>query len=382
MLSSTALGGTLAFTAVKDFRFKATLTNLPNAYRHLKVVTPDTFTAFRFNDEALDPFTHATLHRPRRASIFRGPLLLCSKVGSASGAERGRYSAAVSDGDVLYTQNFYGISFVGADPAYAYVLSGILNSGLTAFQFAFGGPMWGLERPTVEPHDLLSLRVPDLAGADTSLIDAVVEAERHAADHPGDAASLAALDEAVFNLYDLEPDERVLARDGVSRARHLIFENRRERAELVTPPDAAALRAYAAQVVHTVDAYLRARGERHLEAVIYPVRLSKGDLGSGISGVTAVRFLMAPGAPGAQSVVRDGDPADLEQLAALLRGRLDADIPPYLNERRQMRLYGADDLFILKPTENRYWTRTTGLNDADVILADHWMRRRDAVTHA
>lgn len=366
----------------QGFQVQGDANEPPAAYRRLKVVTPDTFTAFRLNDKALDPFTHATLHRPRRASIFRGPLLLCSKVGNASGAERGRYSAAVSGGDVLYTQNFYGISFVGTDPAYAYVLSGILNSSLTSFQFAFGGPMWGLERPTVEPHDLLSLRVPDLAGADTSLMDAVVEAESHAADHPGDAASLAALDEAVFNLYDLEPDECVLARDGVSRARHLIFENRHERAELVTPPDAAALRAYAAQVVHTVDAYLRARGERHLEAVIYPVRLSKGDLGSGVPGVTAVRFVMAPGAPGAQSVVRDGDPADLEQLAALLRGRLDADIPPYLNERRQMRLYGADDLFILKPTENRYWTRTTGLNDADVILADHWMRRRDAVAHA
>ena len=47
-----------------------------------------------------------------------------------------------------------------------------------------------------------------------------------------------------------------------------------------------------------------------------------------------------------------------------------------------LRIYGDDDLFILKPTEVRYWTRTAGLNDADIILADHWLGGRDAVRHA
>jgi len=39
-------------------------------------------------------------------------------------------------------------------------------------------------------------------------------------------------------------------------------------------------------------------------------------------------------------------------------------------------------MFILKPTEIRYWTATAGLNDADVILADHWLRRRDVAAYA
>jgi hypothetical protein len=91
-----------------------------------------------------------------------------------------------------------------------------------------------------------------------------------------------------------------------------------------------------------------------------------------------VRFVMAQGGPTENPVVRDGDPTEIDRLADLLRGRLEIDIPPYLNERRQLRLYGADDLFILKPTESRYWTRTAGLNDADVILADHWLQRRNA----
>jgi hypothetical protein len=200
--------------------------------------------------------------------------------------------------------------------------------------------------------------------------------------NPSDSARIAALDEAVFDVYDLDSDERTLARDSVERARYLVFENRSERAGLVTPPNTTALRAYASQVVGAVDAYLRARNERHLEAIIYPVRLTNGDLASGIAGITAVRFVMARGGAEREPVVRDGDPSELKALAALLRGQFDAASPPYLNERRQIRLYGSDDLFILKPSEVRNWTRTAGLNDADVILADHWLRRGDAVTHA
>jgi hypothetical protein len=366
----------------QGFQVQGDLNQPPAAYRRLKVVTPETFTPFRLDGNALADFAHSTLHRPRRESIFLGPLLLCSKVGNSSGAERGRYSAAVHEGDVLYTQNFYGVSFSDTKSMPAYLLSGILNSSLTAFQFAFGGPMWGLERPTVEPHDLLSLRVPGLKHWEPPLIKAVVDAERRAASNPHDSEALGHLDEAVFDLYGLEPDERILARDSVVRARYLIFENRAERIGMVQPPSSAHLKSYAKQVAKTVDAYLRARGERHLEAVVYTKRLTKGDLATGVPGITAVRFVMASGGPRRDAVVREGDPADLAALAQLLLGRLETNVPPYLNERRQLRIYGADDLFILKPTEVRYWTATAGLNDADVILADHWLRRRDVPAHA
>ncbi|MEM9591478.1 MAG: N-6 DNA methylase [Pseudomonadota bacterium] len=353
----------------------------PKHYSRLKVVTPDVFTAFRLEEQALQRFTHKTLHRPRREGIFRGPLLLCSKVGNKSGAERGRYSAAVHNDDVLYTQNFYGVSFREADPAYAYALSGILNSSLTAFQFALGGPTWGLERPTVEPHDLLSLRLPSLQDVSRADLDLLMRAERAAAASPDDPQRLAELDQAVFNLYELEPEERVVASDSVERARHLIFENRKERGGLVVPPQAEAIQSYARQVTLTVNSYLRARGERHLEAIIYPSRLLPTDWSAGIPGVTAVRFVMEAGGPDERPTVRNGDPTELDNLAGMLRGQFESDVPPYLNERRQLRLYGHEDLFILKPTEARYWTRTAGLNDADVILADHWMRRPDAAAY-
>ena len=207
-----------------------------------------------------------------------------------SGAERGRYAVAVHEGDVLYTESFYGVSFYGSDPILAYVLSGILNSSMTVFQLAFGGPTWGLERPAVEPHDLLSLRVPRLARTDTAAIQAVSGAERAAAAAPGDHRKLAALDDAVFDLYELEAEERVLATESVDRARSLIFENRRERGRLIIPPDREVLREYAGRVAETINTYLRAQNTRHVHAAIYRERFTKTDFATRVPGITAVRF--------------------------------------------------------------------------------------------
>lgn len=356
-------------------------TKTPAEYFELPVVTPDVFTPFRLNKRKLDTLEHRTLHRVRSRSIFRGPLLICLKAGSEASAERGRYSAAISQHDVLYTENFTGISFAETKGTLANVLSGILNSSLTSFQLAFGGPAWGLERPTVLPHDLLSLRIPILEACDTDRLADVVAAERAAAANPNDPDVLRQLDKTVFALYGLEPDECVIVGDSVVRARHLIFENRAERISMVQSPSAGHLKHYARQVGKSVDAYLRARGERHLEAFVYTKRVKKTDLVTGVPGVTAVRFIMVPGAPKRDAIVHEGDPADLDALVELLRGRLESDVPPYLNERRQLRIYGADDLFILKPSEIRYWDATAGLNDADIILADHWLRRRDGTAH-
>lgn len=345
----------------------------PRHYYSLKVLTTDTYTPFRLNTQSLDRFTHDSLHRTRNPSIFKGPLLLCPKGNFGNAVEPGRYSATVSTESVLYNKNFYGISFSGNNSESARVLGAILNSSLTAFQLAFGGGTWGLERPTVEPNDLLSLRLPELTKAEPAALQAVLDAEQAVADEPNNKLRLDTLDQAVYDLYGLERDEAVLASESVMRACMFLFEGRAQRMNFIKTPTTNMLTAYAYEVVRTVNAYLRARGRRHLEAFIYPQHVVRANPADGTPGITAIRFAMVAGAPTDTPIVQHGSAAEIERLATLFRGQVNPDVPPYLNERRQLRIYNDKDLFILKPSEVRYWMQTAGLNDADVILADHWI---------
>lgn len=348
----------------------------PEHYYQLDLVTTSAYSPLRLKPSALARFTHQWLHRSRsqRSEIFEGPLLLCPKGNQADALELGRYSATVVEQSAIFNESFFGISFAGKGVAAARVLSAILNSSLTSFQLALAGGAWGLERPTVEPNDLLALRIPDLGKVDVALLEAVLSAEAALADAPEDAELIATLDHAVCELYGLERDEAILASDGVQRARALLFEGRTQRMALVKRPSSDDLTAYASEVVRTVNAYLRARGKRHLEAVIYSRHIALGNVIDGTPGVDAVRFAMVAGAATDLPCVRQGSDAEIARLAALFRGQVSSDVPPYLNERRQVRIYDENALFILKPSEVRYWTRTAGLNDGDAVLADHWIK--------
>ncbi|MXW21350.1 MAG: SAM-dependent DNA methyltransferase [Gammaproteobacteria bacterium] len=354
---------------------------VPESHRGLLVLEPKDFMPFRLDSGRLEKLERDTLQRPRSRSIFRGPLILCPKGCYTRSAELGRYCVTLSRHDILYTQNLFGISLADVDPNLAPVLSAILNSSLTTFQLAFGITTWGIERPTVGPSDILSIRMPILDQCGPDLIQAAKRAEREAAEAHADSRRLSALDETVFDLYGLESEERVIVAESIDRARFLIFENWKERSAIVTPPNRSDLEQYAAQVAQTINAYLRVRNVRHVEAMVYEKRFSKSNLAAGIPGITVVRFVMAPGGPGTKPVVREGDLTRLEGLAAMLQGKLNNGIPPYLNERRQLRVYGDEDLLILKPTEVRYWTRTMALDDADMILSDHWLQRSNVVPH-
>lgn len=346
----------------------------PDHYYDLGLVTPETYRSLRIDSSVLESFKYERLHRPRNPAIFKGPLLVCPKGNQAAALESGRYSSSVSNQSVLFNESFYGISFAGKDATGARVLSAILNSSLTSFQLAFSGGAWGLERPTVEPNDLLALRVPDFHKVDSVLLNNVLSAEAAVAESSNDKELISALDHAVCELYGLDRAEETLAHDGIERARALLLEGRTQRMMLVARPSADDLTAYACEVVRTVNAYLRARGKRHLEAVIYSRHISPGNTVDGTPGVDAVRFAMVAGAPSTSPCVHRGNDEEISRLSALFRGQVNSAIPPYLNERRLLRIYDENALFILKPSEKRYWTRTAGLNDGDAILADHWVK--------
>lgn len=349
---------------------RSNLIQSPSEYFDLPVLT--SFAPFRLPSQQ-GTFTYKALRWPRTIAIFRGPLLICPvAIQTAPKTLRGRYCVAVHRNDLLYNSSFFGISFASASDDSLHLLSAVLNSSLTTFQFALGGPNVGLERTTVKPRAIRSLRVPPLAGVSAHQIAAVVAAEKRNAESGGDPDHLRALDEAVFDLYGLDVEERVLASEAVDRTRHLSCQSRADHERLLRPPTYDELRDYSSEVVQTINAYLEARGVRHVRAVIYRDGLEGFPTGTGLDSSIAMRFASVQGPPSPEPDIREGDHRGLQALAVSIQGMLTSRPPPYLSESRQLRIYGTDDVTIMKPAQWRHWNRTSGLNDADKILADHW----------
>jgi N-6 DNA methylase len=346
----------------------------PREYFKLRVIDSNSYTPFRIKKTALERFDHKRLHRPRKLGIFRGPLLICPKGQALKSVERGRYSAAFCEGDCLYTESFYGISFSESDLIWCRLLCGILNSSIAAFQLAFGGGGWGFERATVSPNDLLAIRIPDLRTITEPIKAAIVEAVDAVAAKPL-PNTLCALDDAVFDLYDLDSQERTVVADSVMRARPLIFGNRPDFRRAAEVPKTEFLVEYAVEFASAVNAFLRTRGVRHLEGRVYPSRPTiPATLRA--TNLTAVRFSMVSGAPNGQDV-KVGRIHEIEGITDILQRNMRTDLPSYLGERRQLRIYEPDTVLIVKPAEQRYWSRTAALDDADAILADHWVSSRN-----
>ncbi len=64
----------------------------------------------------------------------------------------------------------------------------------------------------------------------------------------------------------------------------------------------------------------------------------------------------------------------LSELEPLLR-RIAEHLPhsrrDILHVRRHLRVYGSGELYVLKPAQRRFWTRSAGLHDADAVIAEH-----------
>jgi hypothetical protein len=342
----------------------------PSWFRRLADLTPDRYTPLRIDPIKLGDSPPQRVERFRVPSIYDAPLLLCPKGRFLSGDVVGRYTAATSEVPVAYTQNFYGISFAETDALHLAVLSGILNSAMTTFQFAFGSGAIGIERPAVSPQDILAIRVPDLTRVKRERLDAIAARLNELVRGPT-RSGYGTLDEAVFDLFRLETEERTIVRESVERARWMLVDTRQEFERAARQPSRADYRAYAKALVRSVDAYLRAAGRRHLEAIVFALEPPR----AATTELAAVRLRMRPGAPADEPAIADASRDEQTHLMRAFADLARGDSLPYLNERRSLRVYSRDELLVLKPAEWRYWTQTAGLNDADAILADHWSRQ-------
>ena len=305
----------------------------------------------------LPRFDHDRAQWPREITTYRAPLLLIKEFVLK---ERPRSVVAVADRDTVYTDSCFGVSFRAAGSDVAHLVAGILSSALATWYFLMTGSAFGVWMRRVKRADIAPLPTPDLAQAVVAesgrRVGQLVRAFHRRAPEAHDWNSL---DEAVFDLYGLDDEDRIVVRDGLSQAS---WQWQKGKEHSVEPADEADLEAYADAFLMTMDSWLSASNRRRMRAEIY--RLADD------APLRVIRFVLeeAPGPSGEVTVITPDGP--LSTVLAGIGERTSVRITDQLFGLRDLRVNAIDEVSIIKPAARRNWLRVQALEDADQVVQD------------
>ncbi len=321
----------------------------------LPLLTKDALRPF-FVSRDLPLYNDEGAHRPRSRDFYRAPLLLIREYLKSDP----RPIAAVSDRDVVFTDAFFGAALPTERSETALILAAILNSSLASWFFLMTGSTFGLWKRRVLLGDVESVPIPDLemsshSEAGRHLVQIAHELQRHL---PEDN-DWRELDEAVFDLYGLDAVDRIVARDGLFRARWQWSNGKGQSA--ASAEIVPYVLDYTRVFLATIDAWLSATKRRRIRGQIFDFPTS--------APLRVVRFVIEEhrGTSIAEVIQPDGS---LRDVLFRIGERLGVQIGASLIGHRTLRVYGPDEVVIVKPAARRNWMEVSALEDADAVIAD------------
>ena len=304
-------------------------------------------------------FRASTAHRSRKRAIYNAPLLIVKEY-LHNGSRGPRAVVAVLEQDAVFTNAFYGASLPKDKAPIGHLLAGILSSAVASWYFIMAGSTFGIEKRRLLQEDVVSMPVPDLAWAANSDVGRKVLAlaKSFVAETPTEA-QWQQLDEAVFDLYELDDQERQVVRDGTFRASWQWEDGWKAS---TVPASRDLLTEYARTFLSAVEPWLPSDGTVRMCAEIcqtataHPLRVIRFWL----DDKRQPPIVEAIGASNASGAVEDV----IEQVGT----RFDGSLAQTLGGRKEVDITPEGDVLVVKPSARRHWLPSSALAAARTVL--------------
>lgn len=341
--------------AGQGFQVASQKSETPKEYLGMKVLPPKHVNSFEIDVAALPQLHLRGLHRPRRSEIYKAPLVITTRGLTLNG-----FAAAFCRTDILYSESYYGIAFPPKDVRYAHFLNGVLNSSLVNYFLFLTSTVWGVERDEVRREDVL--RLP-FRWQDESSVERIVDLEgqlRVTTDAQETRRLRLNLDEAVFDLFELDGTEKTLVRDMIGFT--LDLKIRRGASRALKRPTTSDLHAYAEQTMSVIQPFLQTLNGQVMRATIFD---------TGRAPLRVVKFSSADSGQPGEIVEHELSGNDIGALLASIAGEMPQRIAECVYTQPSLRIYAGQTLYVVRPSERQFWTQAAALSDADAILAEH-----------
>jgi len=332
---------------------------------------------------ANDTVQGAAFHRPRSQEIYVGPLALI---------RRSTCEAAFFEGDfIAYRDKVTGVL---GQPGSEYLLKWLvayINSPLARYYHFLTSTSWAVERGTIihEEYKDMPFILPSEGDsrlkAILELFEQIVDIRTKSFDKAliMDPTSIIRekeqhIADLIYEIFDLNEAERQLVKDVVNyeidffnwaKRKQRTLNSSRHRA--VRRPDSDMLAEYAHTFIEVAVSLLRYQGQT-LNAVAYQNGAPLSIVGFELTSALNTKDVeLIESSSGLRAILRKLDSLLLEQQTSTL----------YM--RRHVRVYDGSWLYLVRPSEGRFWTCSQARADADSFLSELLSQsRKDAgVSH-
>lgn len=313
-----------------------------------------------------EKITNQVFHRPRIPKLTKAPLVLI---------HQSQCSATFSDTDVAYRHKISGVAGKKEQEWLLLWLVAYLNSPLAKYYHFLTSTSWAVERGTIIQweYEEMPFLLPNKD--DPRLLDILHHLDRiktllneknpfFNAKHDFEIRKIkGAINTLVYELYGLHPIEQQLVEDtleyGLGYFNWMKRKNRKPQgAKAVQRPDIKMLQRYATIFVRAATSFLRIK-EQTLNATIY----QNG------APLTVVSFeIVGDEEAKAVQLVTESNAmrTKLRELDEFLLARK----TPSMYIRRHLRVYDGNQVSLVRPSEQRFWTPSQARIDADAFLAE------------
>ncbi|HSH01154.1 MAG TPA: N-6 DNA methylase [Anaerolineae bacterium] len=300
--------------------------------------------------------------RPRKQEVFTGPLALVYET---------KCIAAFSRNDVAFTKSIFSIT--GQDNKLLKWIVCLINSPLTRYYQFLTSTRWGVERNEILKSEYMNMPFPMPQEEDVrfqKLLDYFDKLEWISNENTlSDVISnekekyIALINQLVYEICEIHPVEKQLIEDmlmfGITFFEWSAQKKRRPNGTIaIQAPNEQMLKEYANVFLKTTSSLLQFKGKR-LRARIYqngaPLSVMSFEL-IDANDVDDIEIIT-------QSSAMKHKLRELDEL-------LMAQKIPSMYMRQHVRVYDGNEVSLVRPSEQRFWTQSQARADADEFLAE------------
>lgn len=279
------------------------------------------------------------------------------------GIKKKKLFASYLDFDASFSESIYGIAH--SDSNILKILTIYFNSKFIIYYLFMTSSSWGIDRPRIKPYELLNL--PNLLDSINSKnrknllqkIDTIIQLKKsnelYTQEHIDELEK--SVDQTLMAALNFSKEQQILIEDTVNLTIDA-FANK-EKSIAYKPCQEIELKDYAKLATETLDDFLNQDNKTPIWASVYTS--SRVPL-----NIVCLHFNNDKKQHTVHNIPQQGIKKLLKELEEYSYTQFSQSI--YF--RKVMKYYKEDLIYIIKPNEKRFWSKSMALNDADEIIAE------------